>query len=399
MNTKNSNAITMILLVALATVSTAQAQTELVYDKNGSAIVVDGPGESPTLNKPFQVERVPGWRYDANKSGGEVVDLLVLVSNQRGANMGVDVEAITEDAVSTMNEGLSQSLVSHSVNLVAVVPIDIDESLTDDRCAYLINLSRSSEQVTFLMRLYGADYVLLSREGLYSCAVIGPSETLPFGVFGPPEILGNAVVAHESGHIFGLLHNVEESPQGTSNHGFYWTNGIDRGRTLMSYRNHCEGSCPRVNYYSSIELSSAGGTMMGIPGVADSVPHLMVNMPIVAGFGESVPSVSLGDGDIFQVTVAWTDYLGEEGFGREVPGGSQESVNLWFFDPDNWEMLIKILDGCGINNHYWVLFAATTSVEFKVTVTHVPTGAQRVYTNPLWNPANAVIDTSAIACS
>ncbi len=48
--------------------------------------------------------------------------------------------------------------------------------------------------------------------------------------------------------------------------------------------------------------------------------------------------------------------------GTMVPGATNESGLFWFFDDDNWEMLVKVLDGCGTNGHFWVFLAAATDV-------------------------------------
>ncbi|MEM7353167.1 MAG: PQQ-dependent sugar dehydrogenase [Acidobacteriota bacterium] len=98
----------------------------------------------------------------------------------------------------------------------------------------------------------------------------------------------------------------------------------------------------------------------------------------------------------FRVRVQW-DTGTETGDGQAVPGGTGDSSNLWFFSPNNWELLVKVLDGCAINNHYWVFFAATTDVAFTVDVTDTLTGASRQYANPLGQAADAVTDTSAFA--
>ena len=98
----------------------------------------------------------------------------------------------------------------------------------------------------------------------------------------------------------------------------------------------------------------------------------------------------------FMVSVAWKDQQGGTGVGHAVPS-TDDSGLFWFFSADNMELLIKVLDGCGFNSHYWVFFAATTDQEFTVTVTDTKTGQQVQYTNPLKSPADAVTDTKAFA--
>jgi len=60
-------------------------------------------------------------------------------------------------------------------------------------------------------------------------------------------------------------------------------------------------------------------------------------------------------------------------------------------------VLIKILDGCGLNSRYWVFFAATTSVEFTLNVYDVQRDVLKTYTNELGVSAPAVTDTNAFA--
>ena len=99
----------------------------------------------------------------------------------------------------------------------------------------------------------------------------------------------------------------------------------------------------------------------------------------------------------FAVTAQWTDFQGNTGPGNVVPFGSPDSGLMWFFNPDNWEMLVKVLNGCTVNNHYWVLAALTTNVQYTIQVTDTQTGETRSYSNALGNPAPAITDTSAFA--
>ncbi|MCP3962230.1 MAG: hypothetical protein GY719_30685 [bacterium] len=104
------------------------------------------------------------------------------------------------------------------------------------------------------------------------------------------------------------------------------------------------------------------------------------------------------NGDRFRVEVEWRDFEGTLGAGRVVPLGpaaSQDSGLFWFFDQDNWEMLIKVLDGCAINGRFWVFSAATTNVAYTLRVTDTESLETREYSNPLGTSAAAVTDTGA----
>lgn len=70
---------------------------------------------------------------------------------------------------------------------------------------------------------------------------------------------------------------------------------------------------------------------------------------------------------------------------------------FFFTDPNNFEVLVKVLDGCGFNNNFWVFYASTTNVEYTMTVTDTQTSQIRTYSNPLGQASPAVTDTQAFA--
>lgn len=97
----------------------------------------------------------------------------------------------------------------------------------------------------------------------------------------------------------------------------------------------------------------------------------------------------------FKVEVEWRDFDGNRGVGDVIPISSDDSGLFWFFNPDNWEILVKVLNGCAINDRFWVFSAATTNVEYTLRVTDTATGRVREYFNPLGAAAVAVTDTDA----
>ena len=103
----------------------------------------------------------------------------------------------------------------------------------------------------------------------------------------------------------------------------------------------------------------------------------------------------LGEDGRFRVEVQWTDFVGQQGIGTKVVE-SGDSGLFWFFDDANWEMLVKVVDGCGFNDHHWVFAAATTNVQYTLTVTDTLRGVEAVYRNPLGVSADAITDTEAL---
>ena len=75
-----------------------------------------------------------------------------------------------------------------------------------------------------------------------------------------------------------------------------------------------------------------------------------------------------------------------------------DSALVYFFGADNIEMLVKVLNGCGVNNRFWVFGAASTDQGYTITVRDSQTGSSKTYTNPLGTRAAAITDTGAFVC-
>ncbi len=98
----------------------------------------------------------------------------------------------------------------------------------------------------------------------------------------------------------------------------------------------------------------------------------------------------------FAVSIRWQDFEGTEG-DAIIVDDSDDSSFWWFFTASNWEMMVKVLDGCDINNHFWVFAAAVSNVEYTLTVTDTQTDETQTYFNRLGVSAPAITDTEAFA--
>jgi hypothetical protein len=90
------------------------------------------------------------------------------------------------------------------------------------------------------------------------------------------------------------------------------------------------------------------------------------------------PAVCLADGR-FQVEVDWRTSTGS-GRGTLVRR-SDKSATVWFFEPSNVELIVKVLDGRPLNNAYWVFSSALSDVEYWIKVTDRQTGQVKVWRN------------------
>ena len=98
-------------------------------------------------------------------------------------------------------------------------------------------------------------------------------------------------------------------------------------------------------------------------------------------------------GQRFAIDVTWRDFQGGSGTGRAVPL-TEDTGYFWFFGENNIELVVKVVDGSGLNGHHWVFAGALSSVEYTITVTDTETGATKVYANPSGRLAS-LADTSA----
>lgn len=99
----------------------------------------------------------------------------------------------------------------------------------------------------------------------------------------------------------------------------------------------------------------------------------------------------------FKIEVQWKDFQGNTGVGQAVPLTSDTGY-FWFFSSNNVELVVKVLDGRGLNAHFWVFFGALSNVEYTMSVTDSVTGSVKTYFNPSGQFAS-VGDTQAFSAS
>jgi hypothetical protein len=96
----------------------------------------------------------------------------------------------------------------------------------------------------------------------------------------------------------------------------------------------------------------------------------------------------------FEVTVQWTTKEGTSGTGQAQPLTADTGF-FWFFASTNVEVVIKVLDGCGLNQRFWVFAGGLTDVEAVITVTDTQTGQVKTYKNPSGTAFLPIQDTDA----
>ena len=106
----------------------------------------------------------------------------------------------------------------------------------------------------------------------------------------------------------------------------------------------------------------------------------------------------------FKVEVRYESVLkgGVAGPGYAVPLaaiGVDHGGLFWFFSQDNPEVLIKVLNACGLNGHFWLYSSAGTNLGMTTTVTDtVGGGPPFVFVNPDLQTALPVATINAFPC-
>lgn len=92
----------------------------------------------------------------------------------------------------------------------------------------------------------------------------------------------------------------------------------------------------------------------------------------------------------------------------QVPGGQTTAARvvkltdqtgyLWFFNEENVEAVVKVLDACSANNpRFWVFAGGLTNVRTVITVTDKQENNTKVYVNPQGTAFRPIQDTNAFA--
>lgn len=100
-------------------------------------------------------------------------------------------------------------------------------------------------------------------------------------------------------------------------------------------------------------------------------------------------------GDRFRVEVVFTPPGGVEQPARAIPFTDRAGM-FWFFNENNIEMLVKMQNACIPQfDRFWVFYAATTNVAFRVIVTDTEAVQAKQYSNPQGMVALPQADTNA----
>jgi hypothetical protein len=151
--------------------------------------------------------------------------------------------------------------------------------------------------------------------------------------------------------------------------------------------------------YTSPPLDVVDGKGVGVSIYAQSPPAL----PSSCIPSDTVLCVDDSPGDRrFRVSASFQTVQGggRSGKAQAIPLSPLGVVHgglFWFFGADNPEVVLKIVNGCLVNDRYWAFLSAGTNVGFTVTIDDTILVNSKTYSNTDLTVAQAVQDTSALA--
>ena len=170
------------------------------------------------------------------------------------------------------------------------------------------------------------------------------------------------------------------------------------------------GSCTDAHVWTATGLQSSGFQFSYTFTTANTFPYFcafhqsaMTGKVVVAASPASTQCTQntttlCMNGGRFAVSAHWTKPDNTSGDGTGVPL-TDDSGYFWFFDSTNIETTVKVLNGCAIDNAYWVFAAGLTNVEVLLTVVDTKTGVQYTKTNPQGTAFAPIQDTGAFKTS
>jgi len=102
-------------------------------------------------------------------------------------------------------------------------------------------------------------------------------------------------------------------------------------------------------------------------------------------------------GGRFRVRATWHTTQPVASGAGQVVKITPDTGYFWFFNAANIEALVKVLDGCGLNDRYWVFAGGLTNVEVDLTVIDTTTGDSKTYHNPQGQAFQPIQDTGAFS--
>ena len=163
--------------------------------------------------------------------------------------------------------------------------------------------------------------------------------------------------------------------------------------TLTGLRASYENPLGSVNSVADVDGFSADGAVTTLPSLHDKGAihrsDLLLHRRTGGVAGDGTPSPAMLCLDEYEVVLTWSGIDGQSRSATALPLTSSAGA-FWFFDSDNPEVAVKLLDGSGINGARWIFIGSLTDLAWSVRFTEKGSGRSRVYSKSLGSPASLI---------
>jgi hypothetical protein len=193
---------------------------------------------------------------------------------------------------------------------------------------------------------------------------------------------------------------------------FLYKNGFNPNSPLLAFQagdddSHFSAGSSEIgplDLDAAVYFVVTAGFAAGEAGSYTTTIHCDTNAQALQGdcFLQSIPGIPQSKTiclkDRFLVAIDQVSSHATDGIATPVRIGSTDTGLFWFFDEQNWEVMIKILDACGLNDRYWVYAAGLTDRGHRIRIldSRHPELGIKTYTRALGPPAPAITDTNAL---
>lgn len=185
------------------------------------------------------------------------------------------------------------------------------------------------------------------------------------------------------------------APDGAIDEVRFWNVIRSRAQIRSTINTEIDAATPGLVavYEFDGDATDAIGTAHGAK-VGASANYL--NAAVTSGCATSSSTLCLGPGGRFAVAASYkTDSA--TGNASVVPFTTSESGLFTFFSSTNWEAVVKVIDGCGINSHFWFFAGGLTDQHVELEVSDLQSGVTKRYFNYSGTPFAPITDVEALA--
>jgi hypothetical protein len=229
-----------------------------------------------------------------------------------------------------------------------------------------------------------------------------------------------SILSHEVGHNLGLAHeDPADIPFVPFGHGFAGETelGLRYGTIMAGSRETPFFSTPEPVY----------GRILGSQEVSDAARALRYTIPDAARYSPTVvpyrdenphgydcrlsETAACMNERRFRVRAAYSTQSVSRAPAKQLDtyGLADTGALFYFFGPDNPEMLVKVVNGCWLNDHWWVFGSAATDLVYEVAIEDLAAGGARLEyqhhgkgviagTNGYSTGTGVISDTMAFPC-